>query len=43
LIEVQNRIVDTRFRDFDYRLSQNYVGETVAWQKEKNPLRVSEA
>ena len=35
LIEVQNRIVDTRFRDFDYRLSQNYVGETVAWQKEK--------
>jgi len=35
LIEVQNRIVDARFRDSDYRLSQNYVGETVAWQKEK--------
>jgi len=35
LIELQNRIVDPRFRDSDYRLSQNYVGETVAWQKEK--------
>lgn len=35
LIELQNRIVDQRFRDFDYRSSQNYVGETVAWQKEK--------
>jgi len=30
LIEVQNRIVDARFRDSNYRLSQNYVGETVA-------------
>ncbi|MCL7489699.1 MAG: Fic family protein [Desulfobulbaceae bacterium] len=35
LIELQNRIVDARFRDSDYRLSQNYVGETVAWQREK--------
>jgi Fic family protein len=35
LIEVQNRIVDTRFCDTDYRSSQNYVGETVAWQKER--------
>ena len=35
LIEVQNRIVDVRFRDSDYRSSQNYVGETVTWQKEK--------
>ncbi len=35
LIEVQNRIVDPRFRDSDYRQSQNYVGETVAWQREK--------
>ncbi len=35
LIEVQNRIVDARFRDSDYRSSQNYVGETVAWQKER--------
>jgi hypothetical protein len=35
LIDVQNRIVDERFRDSDYRMSQSYVGETVAWQKEK--------
>jgi len=35
LIEVQNSIVDARFRNSGYRLSQNYVGETVAWQKEK--------
>ena len=35
LIEVQNRIVDARFRDSDYRSNQNYVGETVAWQKER--------
>jgi len=35
LIDLQNRIVDPRFRDTDYRPGQNYVGETVAWQKEK--------
>jgi len=35
LIDLQNRIVDQRFRDSDYRLSQNYVGETITWQKEK--------
>lgn len=35
LIELQNRIVDPRFRDSDYRLNQNFVGETVAWQREK--------
>lgn len=35
LIELQNRIVDARFRDSDYRSSQNYIGETVAWQNEK--------
>jgi hypothetical protein len=35
LIELQNRIVEARFRDSDYRLTQNYVGETVAWQREK--------
>ncbi len=34
-IEIQNHIVDERFRDTDYRMSQNYVGETVAWQKER--------
>jgi Fic family protein len=35
LIEIQNQIVDARFRDSDYRSSQNYVGETVAWQEER--------
>ncbi|MCF8108585.1 MAG: Fic family protein [Desulfohalobiaceae bacterium] len=35
LIEVQNRIVDARFRALEYRSSQNYVGESVAWQKEQ--------
>lgn len=35
LIDLQNRIVDPRFRDSGYRTHQNYVGETVAWQKEK--------
>ncbi|MBI4565446.1 MAG: Fic family protein [Planctomycetes bacterium] len=35
LIDLQNRIVDPRFREVDYRTSQNYVGETVAWQQEK--------
>lgn len=35
LIALQNRIVDPRFKDEDYRSSQNYVGETVAWGKER--------
>jgi hypothetical protein len=35
LIDLQNRIVDPRFADADYRTSQNYVGETVAWQTER--------
>ena len=35
LIDLQNRIVDQRFRDSDYRTNQSYVGETVAWQREK--------
>ena len=34
MIELQNRIVDPRFRDNDYRKSQNYIGQTVAYQKE---------
>ncbi|MBC2704018.1 Fic family protein [Desulfobacula sp.] len=34
LIELQNRIVDPRFKDSDYRESQNYVGQMVAYQKE---------
>jgi hypothetical protein len=35
LIDLQNRIVDPRFAATDYRKTQNYVGETVAWQAEK--------
>ncbi len=35
LIELQNRTVDPRFRDSCYRSTQNYVGETVAWQHER--------
>lgn len=35
LIDLQNRIADPRFSESGYRLRQNYVGETVAWQKEK--------
>ena len=34
LIELQNRIVDGRFCDTDYRSSQNYIGETLEWRKE---------
>ena len=34
LINVQNRIVDPRFRDTDYRASQNYVGQTISYQKQ---------
>ncbi len=34
LIELQNRIVDPRFKSSDYRKSQNYVGQTVTYQKE---------
>jgi len=35
LISLQNRIVDPRFRDEDYRKNQNYVGEAVALGEEK--------
>jgi Fic family protein len=35
LIDLQNRIVDPRFQDSDYRKVQNYVGESVAWRREK--------
>jgi hypothetical protein len=30
LIELQNIIVDPRFKDDDYRVSQNYVGENIS-------------
>ena len=35
LVDLQNRVVDPRFRDSDYRTFQNYVGQTVAWQREQ--------
>ncbi len=34
LIDLQNQIVDERFKDSDYRASQNYVGQSVSWQHE---------
>jgi hypothetical protein len=34
LLDLQNRIVDPRFRDTHYRTGQNYVGEMVSSQKE---------
>ena len=34
LIELQNLIVDSRFKDIDYRINQNYVGQAAAFQKE---------
>ena len=35
LIGLQNRIVDPRFGESDFRTVQSYVGESVAWQREK--------
>ena len=35
LVDLQNRTVDPRFRDNDYRTSQNYVGESISWQHER--------
>lgn len=34
LIDLQNKIVDSRFMESDYRNNQNYVGQTVSYQKE---------
>lgn len=34
LIDAQNRIVDSRFRDTDYRTNQNYVGQAISYQKQ---------
>lgn len=34
LIELQNRIVDPRFKDSDYRTVQNYVGQTISFHNE---------
>jgi len=35
LVELQNAIVDPRYRDDDYRSSQTYVGETVHYGNER--------
>ncbi|WP_045221709.1 Fic family protein [Desulfonatronum thioautotrophicum] len=34
LIDVQNRIVDPRFRNTDYRTNQNFVGQTFSHQRQ---------
>ncbi len=34
LIDVHNRIVDPRFQDTDYRSNQNYVGQTISYQRQ---------
>ncbi len=34
LIDVQGRIVDSRFRDTDYRANQNYIGQAISYQKQ---------
>lgn len=33
LIDLQNRVVDQRFRDQDFRQTQNYIGESVSWRE----------
>lgn len=35
LIDVQNSIIDPRFHDTDYRTIQNYIGETISFQKQR--------
>jgi len=35
LIDLQNRIVDERFQDHDYRQNQNYVGESIGMGRQK--------
>jgi hypothetical protein len=35
LIDIQNSIVDPRFKNTDYRKDQNFVGETVAWERQR--------
>jgi len=34
LIDLQNRTVDTRFANRDYRTDRNYVGQTVSYQEQ---------
>jgi hypothetical protein len=35
LISLQNRIVDERFRDSDYRANQNYIGEMISFRDQR--------
>lgn len=35
LIALQNRIVDNRFKDDDYRVKQNYVGESISYEEQR--------
>lgn len=35
LIGLQNRIVDERFRDSDYRKNQNYIGEMISFRDQR--------
>ncbi len=35
LVELQNRVVDPRFAEEDYRKVQNYVGEALPWRPER--------
>ena len=35
LIDVRNRIIDSRFCDSDYRNRQSYVGQTISYQKQR--------
>lgn len=35
LIELQNQIVDARFKETNYRNIQNYIGESIDWDTEK--------
>ena len=35
LIAAQNSIVDSRFRDTDYRGTQNYIGESISFQQQR--------
>lgn len=32
-VDLQNQLVDNRFRDEDYRHEQNYVGESINWNE----------
>ncbi len=34
LVDLQNRVVDPRFQDKDYRSSQSYVGQTISYRNE---------